>query len=70
MAHCAMCEEQAKKSWHGKPHQYLDKTDSSRVFKGAQSRRFEEQDYRCRVCQARFTHSTNRNDLAWTLWQG
>jgi hypothetical protein len=70
MATCAMCEEQSKKTRNGKPHEYLGKADTPRLFKGARSRGFEEQDYECRVCQAKFTHSTNKNDLAWTLWQG
>jgi hypothetical protein len=70
MANCARCEEQAKKTRNGKPHQYLGKADVPRLFRGAQSRGFAEQDYQCQVCQAKFTHSSNRNDLAWTLWQG
>jgi len=70
MTLCGMCEEQAKKSRSGKPHQYLERADAPRLFKGAQSRRFEEQDYQCRVCRTKFTHSSNKNDLAWTLWRG
>lgn len=70
MANCPMCEEQAKKAWNGKPHQYLEKADEPRIFKGAKPRGFEEQDYQCQVCKAKFTHSTSRNDLSWTLWQG
>ena len=70
MANCAMCEEQAQKTRSGKPHQFLGKTDAPRFFRGAQSRGFEEQDYQCRVCRAKFTYSTSKNDLAWTLWQG
>ena len=70
MPNCAMCEDQAKKTWNGKPHQYLGKADAPRLFKGAQARGFAEQDYQCLVCQAKFTHSSNKNDLAWTLWRG
>lgn len=70
MSNCAMCEDQSKKSRGGKPHQYLVKTDDSRQFKGAHPPGFEEQDYECLICKARFTHSTSRNDLSWTLWQG
>lgn len=70
MSNCAMCEAQAKKSRNGKPHQYLLKTDEPRIFKGANPRGFEEQDYQCQVCQAKFTHSTSKNDLTWTLWRG
>ena len=70
MANCPMCEEQAKKTRNGKPHLYLQKADEPRIFKGANPRGFEEQDYQCQVCQAKFTYSTSRNDLAWTLWRG
>ena len=70
MATCGMCEDQAKKTWNGKPHQYLGKADEPRIFKGSGTRGFAEQDYQCQVCQAKFTHSTNKNDLAWTLWRG
>lgn len=70
MATCHMCTEQAKKSRNGKPHQYLKKTEDVRIFKGAMSRGYSEQDYQCLVCHARFTHSSSKNDLTWTLWQG
>jgi hypothetical protein len=70
MATCGMCEEQTKKSRNGKPHQYLGKTGEPRIFKGARSRGFAEQDYQCLVCQTKFTYSTSKNDLAWTLWRG
>ena len=46
------------------------KIDVRRVFRGRNHRGFEEQDYQCQTCQAKFTHSTDKNDLAWTLWQG
>lgn len=67
---CKMCEDQAKISRNGRPHQSLDKTGEPRIFTGAKPRGFEEQDYQCRDCKAKFTHTTNKNDLAWTLWQG
>lgn len=67
---CELCEEQAKKSRSGKPHENLTKVDEPRLFKGHNKRSFEEQDYKCLTCQARFSHSTNKNDLAWTLWRG
>ena len=70
MERCAMCKEHEKKALSGNPHQYLAKIDEPRYFKGGISRRYEEQDYQCQVCKSKFTHSTNRNDLAWTLWQG
>lgn len=70
MKKCELCADQTKMSQNGKPHQFLDKTDAERVFKGTKPRGFEEQDYRCRLCDAKFTFSTNKNDLAWTLWQG
>lgn len=41
-----------------------------RIFKGQKPRGFKEQDYQCQTCQAKFTHSTDSNDLAWTLWRG
>ncbi len=67
---CGMCKEQANKSRRGAPHQYLVKLEEPRIFKGGNSRGYEEQDYQCQVCRSRFTRSTNRNDLVWTLWQG
>jgi hypothetical protein len=67
---CELCAEQAKKSRNGKPHEYLTKLDEPRIFKGKGPRGFEEQDYQCLTCNAKFTWSTDKNDLSWTLWQG
>lgn len=67
---CGRCEEQSKKLRSGKPHEQLLKVDDPRIFKGNKPRGFEEQDYQCQTCSSKFTQSTNRNDLAWTLWQG
>ncbi len=66
---CKLCEEQAEKSRNGKPHEFLVKVEASRSFKGHNKRGFEEQDYQCVTCKARFTQSSNKNDLAWTLWR-
>ncbi|PLX75390.1 MAG: hypothetical protein C0615_07940 [Desulfuromonas sp.] len=65
-----MCIEQSQKRRRGTPHQYLSKIDALRFFKGNNNRNYEEQDFQCQVCQAKFTWSSNKNDLAWTLWQG
>lgn len=70
MANCPLCESQAKMSKNGRPHEHLCKTDAPRIFKGAKPRGFEEQDYQCQICQTKFTHSTSKNDLAWTEWRG
>jgi len=67
---CDLCKEQSKRSRNGKPHESLKKVDDARVFQGKYPRGFEEQDYQCLACQSKFTWSTNKNDLAWTLWQG
>ena len=67
---CDLCEEQTKKTRNGKPHDHLRKVDDVRIFTGKKPRGFEEQDYMCVVCQSKFTQSTDKNDLAWTLWQG
>jgi len=67
---CGMCEEQTKKSRNSKPHDYMSRIDECRIFKGRSERGFEEQDYQCQACHSKMTHSTNKNDLAWTLWQG
>lgn len=67
---CGMCQEQAKKSRRGDPHKYLALIEEPRIFKSLHSKGYEEQDYQCQVCQSKFTRSTNRNDLVWTLWQG
>ncbi|MDW7644565.1 MAG: hypothetical protein SCI25_05940 [Desulfuromonadales bacterium] len=67
---CELCEEQAKKSRNGKPHGGLATMDAPRFFKGKNPQGFEEQDYQCLTCQAKFTHSTDKNDIPWTLWRG
>lgn len=67
---CDRCKEQSKKLRNGKPHEYLIKVDEPRIFKGKFPRGFEEQDYQCLICKAKFTQSTDKNNLAWTLWQG
>lgn len=69
MALCTLCEEQTKKTRNGKPHDDLIKVDEKRIFQGLKPRGFEEQDYQCLACKSKFTQSTDRNDLAWTLWQ-
>lgn len=66
---CNLCTEQAKKSRSSKPHEYLQKIDEARVFRGARPGGFEEQDYQCLQCTAKFTHSNDKNNLAWTLWR-
>ncbi|WP_305044929.1 hypothetical protein [Geoalkalibacter sp.] len=67
---CDLCEAQSKKSRNGKPHEHLVKIDAPRLFAGKKPRGFEEQDYQCQACNAKFTQSTDKNDLAWTLWRG
>jgi len=67
---CDLCEEQSKKTRNGKPHEYLIKVDERRIFKGEPPRGFEEQDYQCLTCKAKFTQNTGKNNLAWTLWRG
>jgi len=66
---CKLCDEQSQKSHKGKPHKNLMKVDELRIFKGQNPRGFEEQDYQCLTCKSKFTQSTNRNDMEWTLWQ-
>lgn len=70
MSICEPCQKQEKKSRTGKPHEALAALAEPRIFNGVRARQFIEQDYQCQSCQARFTHSTNKNDLAWTLWRG
>jgi len=67
---CEQCEGQAKKSRGGKPHEYLEKIDEPRIFKGKNPGGYVEQDYQCRSCKAKFTQSSDKNDIPWTLWQG
>jgi hypothetical protein len=66
---CDQCEAQIKKSRNGKPHENLFEFNDRRIFAGRKPRGFEEQDFQCHSCQAKFTQSTDKNDLAWTLWQ-
>lgn len=70
MAICTLCDKQAKRSPATKPHGLLKKLDDKRLFGGTGQKGFEEQDYECVQCQAKFTHSTDKNDFGWTLWQG
>jgi len=70
MEPCTDCTEQMKKTRNGKPHGGLAPLGEKRLFRGSGTRGFEEQDYQCLTCQARFTRSTDKNDLAWTLWRG
>ncbi len=69
MRTCSLCEEQSRKTHRAKPHHNLIKIDESRIFTGTNSRGHEEQDYKCLDCNARFTRSSGKDDLAWTLWQ-
>ncbi|BBO83123.1 hypothetical protein DSCO28_36890 [Desulfosarcina ovata subsp. sediminis] len=62
---CDLCMKQSKKIRSGRPHENLLKLDEPRNFYG-----FKEQDYLCTACKSKFTHSTNKNDLTWTLWSG
>jgi len=66
---CSLCQEQTKKTHRGKPHHVLIKIDEPRTFSGTSPRGYEEQDYKCLSCGSKFTQSTSKNDLAWTLWQ-
>jgi hypothetical protein len=66
---CVLCEEQSKKVNTGKPHENLIKVDDLRIFKGVALGGFREQDYRCLTCNSKFSHSTNKNDVRWTLWR-
>jgi hypothetical protein len=70
MDNCSLCREQAKKSPGRKPHEYLQKIEEERVFSGSKPGGFTEQDYQCRQCAAKFTHSNDKNNFGWTLWQG
>ncbi|PLX99657.1 MAG: hypothetical protein C0623_09170 [Desulfuromonas sp.] len=67
---CDLCKAQTEKGKRETPHKDLVKVDERRFFKGAAPRSFEEQDYRCLLCSTKFTWSSNKNDHAWTMWQG
>jgi len=66
---CELCAAQSKKTHNGKPHEDLMEMDAPRIFGGKPPRGFTEQDYKCLSCESRFTWSTSRTDLAWTLWR-
>lgn len=70
METCSLCQDQTKRTYRGKPHQDLIKVDEPRLFRGVIPRGYEEQDYKCQGCDSKFTQSTDKNDQAWTLWQG
>jgi len=67
---CGHCEQQSKKHRNGTPHEHLLKFDEPRVFIGNGPKGYTEQDYQCLTCTSKFTHSTNKRDLTWTLWRG
>lgn len=67
---CSLCKEQSKKSRNSKPHEFLRKIDEVRIFRGVKPRGYQEQDYQCLTCEFKVTHSSDKNDLPWTLWQG
>lgn len=69
MGICDLCEAQSKKLSNGKPHKDLIEVDEPRIFTGGAYKGYKEQDYQCLTCQSKFSHSTNKNDLAWTLWR-
>lgn len=70
MEMCDLCKEQSKKIRNGKPHINLITVDEPRIFAGKTPGGFKEQDYLCLTCNSKFSHSTNKNDLSWTLWRG
>ncbi|MBE0596711.1 MAG: hypothetical protein IH614_05540 [Desulfuromonadales bacterium] len=70
MAICTLCDKQDRKSHGTKPHEYLREQEERRIFGGAKKNGFTQQDYQCLQCRAKFTHSTDKNDFGWTLWQG
>lgn len=70
MAICTLCDKQHKKSPGTKPHEYLRAMEDKRIFGEGKTNGFAEQDFQCLQCQARLTHSTDRNDFGWTLWHG
>ena len=65
---CSFCDKQSKRSHGTKPHEYLRKLEEKRAF-GGKKNGFSEQDYQCLQCRAKFTHSTDKNNFGWTLWQ-
>ena len=67
---CGMCKDQTSKTSRGNAHEYLTEVDEPRIFQGPRGPGYREQDYRCEVCRAKFTWSSNRHDLGWTLWEG
>ncbi len=70
MEMCVLCEKKKKKIRNGKPHINLIAMDEPRIYTGKAPGGFKEQDYLCLTCHSKFSHSTNKNDLSWTLWRG
>lgn len=67
MALCELCEEQAKKGRYTEPHTHLIKKNDQRLYRGAMTGGYEEQDYVCKICNAEFTYSNDKNDIGWIL---
>lgn len=62
---CHLCEEQAKKQRYAAPHENLRPRGEQRIFRGAMTGGYEEQDYICETCGAGFTYSNDKNDYGW-----
>lgn len=67
MAICDLCKEQAKKQRYTDPHIFLQAVGEQRAFRGLPTGGFEEQDYICKRCGAKFTYSNDKNDYGWLL---
>ena len=65
---CYLCNKQLDKSKHGSPHEYLQVLGEHRNCMGNNATEYEEQDYQCSTCKAKFTFSTVTINSAWTLW--
>ena len=71
MGICFLCNKQTEKSKYGAPHTFLQKTGEQRDFtSGSDGDRYFEQDYQCSTCKSKFTHSSQKINLAWHLWSG
>lgn len=63
---CIACKEQYQKGrYDNSPHTGLLPIGEAKIFRGMRTGGYEEQEYTCRLCEAHWIHSNDKNDIAW-----
>ena len=67
MKPCKLCQEQARKPRYTDPHEHLRPYGEERIYRGAMTGGYEEQDFICEACNSKLTYSNDKNDYGWFL---